>query len=789
MVAAVLGLINKNYMQKNISLHIEGMHCASCALLIEKRLGLLSGVNKARVNYATEKATILADEKLVKDLLKAINSLGYTARLAEAANWSEDLLRKKEQLQEQFNKFLISLVLSLPFLYLMALDFFPFLGNQNFFNSWSGIIALVLTTPIQFVIGWQFYRSAWSALLVKTFNMDSLIALGTSVAYFFSLYSLGYYWWQTGSPFGLVDSKIPNLYFETSAFLITFVLLGKWLESRAKQKTSLAVEQLLNLQPKMAQVIDGDQIIDKLIQDVQINDIVQVRPGEKIPVDGEIISGQSTIDESMITGESMPVLKIVGQQVIGGTLNKLGSIRVRTTKIGSSTMLAQIIKLMEEAQGSKAAIQALADKIAAWFVPLVMIISLFTLIVWLLIPSGSLAQAIMSAAAVLVIACPCALGLATPTAILVGTGLGAQQGILLKGGEPLELAGKINSIVFDKTGTLTIGQPVVQSVFSCSQYSANDILQIIASLESKSEHPLAEAISNKVKEEGISLLTVDNFQALVGHGLQGDINGQTYYVGSKKFISAFPSWQPILDNHVTNFARKGKTVIFLATKEQVYGGVAIADQLRPEAKEVIAKLKKEHLEIYLLTGDNSVVANVIAKSLGIHHVFAQVLPEQKVEKIKELQNSGRVVAMVGDGINDAPSLAQADLGIAMGSGTDVAIESAGIIILGNDLNKLITAINLSKATVQKIRQNMFFALFYNTISIPIAAGALTFLGFVLRPELAGVAMATSSVSVVLNSLLLRHYKKINQGIIFWVMAIIFLFIFWELAKISSLTGM
>ncbi|MDO8340677.1 MAG: copper-translocating P-type ATPase, partial [Candidatus Woesebacteria bacterium] len=671
------------------------------------------------------------------------------------------------------------------------LDFFKFLPGGSFIFPYIGIISFILATPIQFYIGAGFYKGMVSALRMKTFNMDSLIAIGTSVAYFYSLVNFMGYYATKNSFIGLMGEKIPDLYFETAAFLITFVLLGKFLETKAKGRTSEAIKKLMGLQAKTARVIRNGKTFDIPIEDVIKNDIIVVRPGEKISVDGVITKGSSAIDESMITGESLPIEKFIGDNVIGGTINKLGSFEFCATRIGSETTLSQIIRLVEDAQGSKAPIQAVADKISAWFVPAVIAIAILTFIIWFFILGSTLPFALMAFTAVIVIACPCALGLATPTAIMVGTGVGAEHGILVKGGEPLESASKINTIVFDKTGTITKGKPEVTDIDGLSNLNDIEILTIAASLEKQSEHPLAEAIVNYAEIEKYKLNKVINFEAIPGYGVKGEIGKNKYYLGNRKLMTDTLNFNiDKFEKRLEKLEDQGKTAMILSSKKEILGIIAVADTVKETSKEAVENLKKNGIEVWMITGDNQRTANAIAMQVGITNILAEVLPQNKAEEVKKLQNMGKKVAMVGDGINDAPALAQADLGIAMGSGTDVAMETGGIVIIKSDLRDVVNALDLSKTTVAKIRQNMFFALFYNVIGIPIAARVFMFMGLILKPELAGLAMALSSVSVVSNSLLLRNYKPGKKNYISMyapiIMMIFFTILFFEFARFSSI---
>ncbi len=779
-------------MTQKDTLLISGMHCTSCAGLIERQLKKVTGVSEAHVNFASEKASISYDSTISKlnDLVKAVERAGYSATLETEELSKNQSIRQGQEIKSQFKKFVWSLVLSSPMIYFMLLDFFKFLPGGTFIFPYIGIISFILATPVQFYIGSGFYKGMMSALKMKTFNMDSLIAIGTFVAYFYSFVNFIMYYAINNSFIGLMGEKIPDLYFETAAFLITFVLLGKFLEIKAKGRTSEAIKKLMGLQAKTARVRRGKQELDVLIDDVIVGDVIIVRPGEKIPVDGVITKGSSAIDESMITGESLPIEKHVDDTVIGGTINKLGSFEFCATRIGSETTLSQIIRLVEDAQGSKAPIQAVADRISSWFVPAVIGIATLTFVVWFFFLGSTLSFALMAFTAVIVIACPCALGLATPTAIMVGTGVGATNGILIKGGEPLEAASKINTIVFDKTGTITKGKPEVTDIEELEDLSEKEIVSIAASLEKQSEHPLAEAIVNYAEVENYKLNEVAEFKAIPGYGVKGKIGKVEYYLGNRKLMTS------TLNLNIDKFERKlerledqGKTAMILANKKEILGIVAVADTLKETSKEAVEMLKKKGIEVWMITGDNQRTANAIAMQVGITNILAEVLPQNKAEEVKKLQSMGKKVAMVGDGINDAPALAQADLGIAMGSGTDVAMETGGIVIIKNDLRDVVNALDLSKTTVSKIKQNMFFALFYNVIGIPIAARVFMFMGLVLKPELAGLAMALSSVSVVGNSLLLRGYKpgKINYLSMYapYIMMVAFTILFFEFAKFSS----
>jgi len=766
------------------------MHCASCANIIERGLKKVPGVKSAHVNFAAQKAAIVydTDKAKVENLIASVKKSGYEADVYDPKNTEAERERREKEIKKYFTKFVWSLALSLPMLYFMLLDFFAIPGKVSVL-PYVGIISLLLTIPVQFIIGSGFYKGMWSSLRMKMFNMDSLIAIGTSTAFFYSLWRFIAYVIENRSIVASFGEKIPDLYFETAAFLITFVILGKWLEAKAKGRTSDAIKKLMGLQPKTARVVKNGRETDIAIEDVIVGDVIVVRPGEKIPVDGIVVEGNSSVDESMLTGESIPVEKNVGDVVIGATVNKNGSFEFKASKVGSETALAQIIRLIEEAQNSRAPIQNFADRVSSWFVPIVLVIAAVTFVVWFFLLGASLTFSLMAFTAVIVIACPCALGLATPTAIMVGTGKGAEHGVLIKGGEPLEAACKINAIVFDKTGTLTKGKPEVTDILALGAADEDVVLSVASSLEKKSEHPLAEAIVRYAEEELAEFTEVQGFQAVPGHGVQGIIRGETYYLGNRKLM------KDNLGFSVENVERKicrleegGKTVMILSSQKEIMGLIAVADTIKETSAEAIKALEKKGLKIYMITGDNRRTAEAIGKMVGIHNILAEVLPEEKASEVKKLQDTGMKVAMVGDGINDAPALAQANLGIAMGSGTDVAMETGGIVIMKSDLRDVLTAVDLSRDTMSKIKQNLFFALFYNVIGIPIAARVFAAIGLVLRPELAGLAMALSSVSVVANSLLLRRFRPGKKNYLSIVapviMAIAFTFLFFQFGRLS-----
>lgn len=768
------------------TLSISGMHCASCAAIITRKLKKTPGVLDSNVNYAAAKATVRFDTSNVDEanIIKAIKSAGYGAEIADEKDRDANRKRHEAEIAHYRKYFMRSLVLSAPMVYFMLMSFIPGLPFKMTLEPYMGMISFLLALPIQFWLGAGFYRGMWSSLKMMMFNMDSLIAIGTSTAFLYSTFNLVSNILKTGSLFGEVD----NLYFEVAALLITFVLLGKWLESRAKGKTSDAIQKLMGLQAKTARIIKNGETVDIPIEEVRAGDTVVVRPGEKIPVDGKVTKGLSSVDESMLTGESIPVEKKPGDSVFGATINNHGSFEFRAEKVGADTALAQIIRFVEDAQGSKAPIQAFADWVSSWFVPAVIGVSILTLIVWLILGAG-VTFAVLAFVSVIVIACPCALGLATPTSIMVATGKGAQQGILIRGGEPLEAANHIDTIVFDKTGTLSKGKPEVTNVVALEGANENDVLRIAASLEQGSEHPLAESIVAHAKNKKVILDSAQDFKAIPGHGVEGNIGGTKYFLGNRKLMEKIAVAEIVAEDRMHALEDQGKTAMLLASDKKILGIIAVADTLKETSKEAVEQLRQMGISIYMLTGDNKRTANALAKIAGIENVLAEVLPEDKANEIKRLQADGKKVAMVGDGINDSPALAQANLGIAMGSGTDIAMETGGIVLVKNDLRDVGTAIKLSRATMNKIKQNMFFALFYNVIGIPIAARVFASWGLILRPELAGLAMAFSSVSVVTNSLLLKGFHPTKRN---WVsdiapviMGVGFTALFFLFAKISS----
>ncbi len=747
---------NKN--SQKLDLGLVGMHCASCVRLIEHGLKTVPGVTEVKVNLASGRASISSNKKVSTDILiKSVRDSGYDAYVIDHQSHHHEAMAKREELNSWKKKFYFSAILSLPMLYFMLGDFFPLPGDA--LEPYHGFISLILTLPIQFIIGYGFYRGLINGLKAKSFNMDSLIAIGTSVAFGYSLWVYLSFVVAQHSLFGLNGQMIEDLYFETSAFLITFVVLGKWLEAKAKNRTSEAIKKLMDLSPKSALVKRDGQEIRIPADQIVLGDIVIIKPGEKVATDGEVVSGKSAIDESLVTGESLPLEKGIGDKVIGGTINQLGSLEIKATKIGQDTVLAQIIKLVEEAQGSRAPIENLADKVSAIFVPAVLLIAVSVFVIWFWVLGQSLSYSLMTFCATIVIACPCALGLATPTAIMVGTGRGAQLGVLIKGGEALEKAHKINAIVFDKTGTLTKGRPEVVDLINLNGIGNEELLALIYSLENQSEHPLANAVLQYAQAQKAFKKSVVDFLAVSGQGVSGVINGVKYYLGNEKMISALSIKDDKWQQQLQRLSSEGKTVITLADEQKVLGLMAIQDMLKDEAKEVVAKLQKQKIKVYLLTGDNKYTAEIIARQAGITEVLAEVMPAEKEAKIRALQKQGLKVAMVGDGVNDAPALAISDLGIAMGSGTDVAMETGDIVLVKNNLHDVLLALNLSRATFNKIKQNLFYALVYNIIFIPVAARAFSHWGITLKPEYAGLIMAMSSVSVVSNSLLLKRFKS------------------------------
>ncbi len=722
---------------KEIKLNIKGMHCASCAANIERTLSNQQGIKEVNVNLLAEKARVVFDEtKQSSDNIKqVISSLNFSAEVID--NMKVNLNAEKEkrvgQIRKIRNNFIFSLIFAIPAFIIGMV--FMWLGIEILYEDY---ILFALATPVQFIAGRGIYKSAFGALRNKSANMDTLIAIGTSAAYFYSVYAVFFL-------------EMADQYFEAAAILITFVMLGRYLEAIAKGKTSEAIKKLMHLSPKIATVLRKGVELKISVDQVVVGDILIVKPGEKVPVDGIIIEGNSSIDESMITGESMPVEKHKNDLVIGATINKFGTFKFKATKIGANTTLASIIRLIEDAQGKKAPIQRFADKISAYFVPVVLVIALISFLSWYFFTGASFSESLIIAVSVLVIACPCALGLATPTAIMVGTGKGAEKGILIKGGDALEIAHQLYAVVFDKTGTLTQGKPEVTDIVTVnSKITEANLLKLASSVEKHSEHPLALAIVNKAKENKIKIEEAKNFKALSGNGVEGKFKGSKIIVSKPEYAKKFKNFN-LISSQILELEHQGKTTVVVIYNEKVLGIIAIADTIREDSIRAVKGLEAEGIKVYMLTGDNQRTANAIAKQLGITNVISEVLPEDKANKIKELQLKGKV-GMVGDGINDAPALAQADIGIAIGSGTDVAMEAGNIVLMNNKTTDVARAIRLSKMTIGKIKQNMFWALFYNSLGIPLAA-----FGF-LNPMIAGAAMALSSVSVVGNTLLMKRKK-------------------------------
>ncbi|PGA19579.1 copper-translocating P-type ATPase [Priestia aryabhattai] len=725
---------------------ITGMTCAACSTRIEKGLNKLEGVTKASVNLALETASVEYSPSQIdpQDITQRVEKLGYGAKLKSEEKEEEQSYREKE-VSKQKGKFWFSFILSVPLLWAMVshFTFTSFIPLPHMLmNPW---VQLALATPVQFVVGKQFYIGAFKALRNKSANMDVLVALGTSAAYFYSLYS----------SLKSLDSSAhtTQLYYETSAILITLILLGKLFEANAKGRSSEAIKKMMGLQAKTAVVVRDGAEIEIPVEEVQKGEVIFIKPGEKVPVDGEIIEGQSALDESMLTGESVPVDKSIGDKVIGATLNKNGFLKIKATNVGKETALAQIIKVVEEAQGSKAPIQRLADYISGIFVPIVVGIALLTFFVWYIwIVPGEFAPALEKLIAVLVIACPCALGLATPTSIMAGSGRAAEFGILFKGGEHLEATHKIDTILLDKTGTVTNGTPELTDVRVAQGYEENELLQLVASAERLSEHPLAQALVAGIKNKGIEIQDPLSFEAIPGHGVRATVQERELLVGTRKLMNQHKVNIDAALEEMTNLEREGKTAMLVALDGKYAGMLAVADTIKETSKEAVSRLKEMGLEVMMITGDNRQTAQAIAMQAGIEHVIAEVLPEGKAEEVKKLQQQGKKVAMVGDGINDAPALALADIGMAIGTGTDVAMEAADITLMRGDLMSIADAIEMSRKTISNIKQNLFWAMGYNTLGIPIAAVGL------LAPWVAGAAMAFSSVSVVLNALRLQRVR-------------------------------
>jgi len=739
----------------HVTAGIQGMHCASCALKIEKNLAKLKGITKANVNFAAEKANIEYDPAVVglDEIDEEIKGLGYTVLFEEvperAAAPQADVERtaRAREIRNLKLSLIIGAILSVPIFILSFPEWFGFAMDEQL-RMW---MLLILAFPVQFGVGWRFYKGTWIAFKNRYANMDSLIAIGTTAAY---LYSAAVVFFADGL-------QTTGLYFDTAAVIITLIVLGKYLEATMKGKMSEAIRALMRLQAKTARVIRGKKEMEIPFEEVRVGDILIVKPGEKIPVDGVVVDGYSAVDEAMITGESIPVEKKKGDTVIGATINQTGSFTFRATKVGKDTALAQIIKFVENALGSKAPIQRLADTVSAYFVPAVILIAIISTLAWYFVFAMPFVFALTIFIAVLIIACPCALGLATPTAIMVGMSKGAENGILIKGGEALETAHKLTAIVFDKTRTLTTGKPQVTNVAAFGKAKKADVFKLAAIAEKRSEHPLAQALLDAAASAKMEIPNPQKFAAVPGHGVKATFRGKTIFFGNRTLMEKNKiKISADFESEMQDLEHNGRTAMLLAVGKQLLGIVAVADVLRPNSAEAVERLQKMGLEVIMITGDNRRTANAIAKQLGIpeQNVLAEVLPEQKAHEVEKLKKAGKRVSFVGDGINDAPALAASDLGIAIGSGTDVALETGSIVLIKDDLRDVIKAIELSRYTMKKIKQNLFWAFFYNTAAIPIAAGLLYPFGLLLNPIIAAAAMAFSSVSVVGNSLTMRKYK-------------------------------
>ena len=744
----------------NVTLKLRGMSCASCANNIEDAIRSVPGVDACSVNFGAEQATVTYDpnQTNVATLQNAVDAAGYSAQpmqedVLAAEDDTERQTRQKENralTRKVWVSGIISAILvigSLPAMTGLSIPFIPMWLH----DPW---LQLVLTAPVQFWCGASFFVNGWKALKRHTATMDTLVAIGTGAAYLYSLFPTFFPSWF------IAQGLRPDVYYEAAAVIITLILLGRLLENRAKGQTSEAIRKLIGLQAKTARVIRNGREVDVPIAEVVVGDIVLVRPGEKIPVDGEIVDGSSTIDESMVTGESVPVKKQSGDEVIGATMNKTGSFKFKATRVGKDTFLAQIVKLVQQAQGSKAPIQRLADRVTGWFVPAVIAIAIATFIIWFNV-MGNVTMALITTVGVLIIACPCALGLATPTSIMVGTGKGAENGILIKGAESLELAHKVQAIVLDKTGTITQGKPTVTDFVTVNGTANSNelkLLSLAASIERNSEHPLAEAVVQYARSQGVEPTEAREFEAIAGSGVKGYVADRLVQIGTQRWMLELGIDTSSLQQQWDRLEYLGKTVIWIAIDGTVQGIMGISDAVKPSSTQAIRTMQRMGLEVVMLTGDNRRTAEVIAREVEIKRVFAEVRPDQKAAQVQNLQAEGKIVAMVGDGINDAPALAQADVGVAIGTGTDVAIAASDLTLISGDLQGIVTAIQLSRATIRNIRQNLFFAFIYNVAGIPIAAGILfPFFGWLLSPIIAGAAMAFSSVSVVTNALRLRNF--------------------------------
>lgn len=736
-----------------LTISIGGMSCASCVNTVEEAVSEMDGVLSASVNLVTEKLTVRYDPQRVRvaQIKKAVLDAGYEVVEAQTLDLEKEMREKETRRQRAL--LALSLALAIPTMLIMLTMDLTDLWH-HFLMEWGNLIMFALATPVQFIAGYQFYIGAYKALRNRTANMDTLIAVGTSAAYFYSVTVVF-------AP-GLV--ALDHVYFDSSAMIVALILFGKYLEAKAKGSTSEAIKRLMGLQAKTARVVRDGQEVEMAVDDLDVGDVMMVRPGEKIPTDGTVVDGRSSVDESIITGESLPVSKEECSEVIGATINGSGLLRIRVTKVGKDTALAQIVKLVEDAQVAKAPIQRLADRVSAIFVPAVITIALAAFLAWYFLGVPAFAPeepaftfSLTLFITVLVIACPCALGLATPTAIMVGTGKGAENGILIKGGDSLEIAGTVDTVVFDKTGTLTEGRPEVVEVLSFDA-SCQNMLAMVASVEVGSEHPLGKAIVRKAKEDGLELFEIEGFEGLAGKGVKAVVKGRTVVVGNRGLLEELGLPIGEREMEVSALEERGMTAVLIVIDDKLCGVVGIADVLKPTSAEAVAELKRMGIEVVMITGDNHRTAKAIASKLGIEKVLAEVLPGDKAKEVSRLQAEGRKVAMVGDGINDAPALAQADVGMAIGSGTDVAVEAGDIVLIKDDPRDAVAAIQLSRQTMRKIRQNLFWAFGYNTAGIPVAAGVLyPLLGILLSPIIAAGAMAFSSVSVVSNAALLKRY--------------------------------
>ena len=746
-------------MSKQKEYIIEGMSCASCAMTIENAVSKIPGVDKASVNLATEIMTVEANDSVTpEDIAKVVDGVGYSAR-PRGKSVEEELEEKNEKkeahLREMKRNLTISAIFAVPLLFIAMADMVgipmpAFLSPMQSPVSYA-LIQLALVLPIIW-LGRRFFVDGFKALSKGHPNMDSLVALGTSAAFLYSLYGT-YHVLEGHAHFAM------NLYYESAGVILTLITLGKYFEAVSKGKTSMAIQTLVGLAPKMAMVLRDGQEVEIPVEEVQVGDLIRVKPGEKVPVDGVVTEGNSTVDESMLTGESIPVSKSVGDEVIGASLNKTGSFILKATKIGKDTALSQIIQLVEQAQGSKAPIAKLADKVSGVFVPIVIVLALVSGLAWYFLGQESWVFALTITISVLVIACPCALGLATPTAIMVGTGKGAENGILLKSGEALEEANHVNMVVFDKTGTITNGTPVVTDVVTADSTDADALIRLAASLEVASEHPLGEAIVAKAKEQGAAFDEVTNFEAIPGFGIKGHVGETLVFLGNEKWMRENGLVDEAMNEKANRFAEQGKTPLYIGYNDAVQGLIVVADTVKESSGRAIQTLHEMGIQVAMMTGDHERTAQAIAAEVGIDRVFSEVLPQDKANYVSKLQEEGYIVAMVGDGINDAPALAQAQVGIAIGTGTDVAIESADAVLMKSDLMDVPAMLKLSRATIRNIKENLFWAFAYNVIGIPFAMGVLhLFGGPLLNPMIAGAAMSFSSVSVVLNALRLKRWK-------------------------------